>query len=718
MGQVRKIKAGLVFNSDTNNFVGEIGNIFFDINDGVLRLSDGVTPGGIPLTSGGTEGGASTFRQLLDTPSSFSGAGGRFVKVNAQASALEFVDVSLFDGNYNSLSNLPTLFNPSSITTSLVPQATEAIDLGTSSNKWRDLYLSGSTIYLGNTTITADGTTVNLPLNAKVHGRKIATDISELDDVNGLLSRTGGASSYNDLTDLPDLTVYQLAASAFSGSYTDLTNKPNIPSDVNQLTDASGLLSGAGTAIGISSVTINETGHLILTYTNATTVDAGYVVGTPGADGADGADGVPGGFRFTYNSSTNATPGSGEFVLIRSNASFLSTTTALRLSWFDAGGTDLLSLYDDWDDSTSTNKALVTIQSAANNSQVAQFFITSTVSNSFNYSIFTVSFKGGDATFTNGAEYIINVSIIGDKGDPGTDGTDGVGISTATVNESGNLIITLTDASTIDAGYVVGPPGADGTGGGTGGTYTAGTGLTLTDSTFAIDSTVVTLDGDQTLTNKTLTSPTIIDGVFQDSFTIGQQVFIEHGAAGFSVNENFNIVGNSNFTGYHYTSGAGRTGVAFTLARTAQFTNGFGVHGTSSDNEFVIGSEFGNTDFVFKRNIGMPFDVSGGTEIFRISNQGVLTVGTGETQQTIATESFVTEQGYLTSDSATITEVNNAIALKANTADLATVAISGSYVDLINKPTIPTDISQLTDTTNRLASNVTLDDLFTYSLIF
>lgn len=41
------------------------------------------------------------------------------------------------------------------------------------------------------------------------------------------------------------------------------------------------------------------------------------------------------------------------------------------------------------------------------------------------------------------------------------------------------------------------------------GTYSAGTGLTLTGNQFAIDSTVVTLTGSQTLTNKTLTSPAI-----------------------------------------------------------------------------------------------------------------------------------------------------------------------------------------------------------------
>ena len=158
-----------------------------------------------------------------------------------------------------------------------------------------------------------------------------------------------------------------------------------------------------------------------------------------------------------------------------------------------------------------------------------------------------------------------------------------------------------------------------------------------------------TLTGEETLTNKTLTSPTITDGVFQHTFSIGNQIFYEHGYNGFSVNEDFDIVGNEgNFTGYHYTSGAGRDGVAFTLARTGQFTTGFGIHGTAEANEYVIGSETANSDFVFKNNIGMPFDVSGGVEIFRISKTGVLTVVQNENTETVATESFVTGQGYLT----------------------------------------------------------------------
>jgi len=143
-----------------------------------------------------------------------------------------------------------------------------------------------------------------------------------------------------------------------------------------------------------------------------------------------------------------------------------------------------------------------------------------------------------------------------------------------------------------------------------------------------------TLTTTQTLTNKTLTSPTITDGVFQTSFTIGNQIFYEHGYNGFSVNENFDIVGESNFTGYHYTSGAGRDGVAFTLARTGQFTDGFGITGDAENNQFVIGGEASNTDFLFKTGIGMPFNVSGGTTIFTINRNGNLTFADSSTQTT------------------------------------------------------------------------------------
>lgn len=51
------------------------------------------------------------------------------------------------------------------------------------------------------------------------------------------------------------------------------------------------------------------------------------------------------------------------------------------------------------------------------------------------------------------------------------------------------------------------------------------------------------------------------------------------------------------------------------------------------------------------------------------------------------------------------TSIANQIGLKANAADLATVATSGSYNDLSNKPTIPTTTSQLSNDSGFVTSN-------------
>jgi hypothetical protein len=56
-------------------------------------------------------------------------------------------------------------------------------------------------------------------------------------DVVSPLIPTSFVTSYNDLTDKPVL---------FSGNYNNLTNKPTIPTDINQLNDASGLLGHSG----------------------------------------------------------------------------------------------------------------------------------------------------------------------------------------------------------------------------------------------------------------------------------------------------------------------------------------------------------------------------------------------------------------------------------------------------------------------------------------
>lgn len=58
----------------------------------------------------------------------------------------------------------------------------------------------------------------------------------------------------------------------------------------------------------------------------------------------------------------------------------------------------------------------------------------------------------------------------------------------------------------------------------------------------------------------------------------------------------------------------------------------------------------------------------------------------------------------LQNNAGTVEALNAAIGNKANKADLATVATSGSYTDLSDKPTIPTKVSQLTNDSGYLKS--------------
>lgn len=110
----RKIKAGLV-NADVDQFVGEIGNLFFDVTTGALRLSDGSTPGGISV-SGGSGGGSYT----LPTASSSTKGGVKIdgTTINIADSVISVGTVpyakisgapSLFSGSYTDLTNKPSI---------------------------------------------------------------------------------------------------------------------------------------------------------------------------------------------------------------------------------------------------------------------------------------------------------------------------------------------------------------------------------------------------------------------------------------------------------------------------------------------------------------------------------------------------------------------------------------------------------------------------------
>ena len=84
--------------TEAANFIGNEGDLFYDPNTASLRVSDGTTPGGIPVAG------------------------------------------------------VTTVSGP--IQQSLVPDADNAYDLGSPTNQWRDLYLTNNTMYMGGTKVS------------------------------------------------------------------------------------------------------------------------------------------------------------------------------------------------------------------------------------------------------------------------------------------------------------------------------------------------------------------------------------------------------------------------------------------------------------------------------------------------------------------------------------------------------------------------------------
>ena len=96
-------------------------------------------------------------------------------------------------GNANLSGNVRTsnLNVANFVTSALVPSANITYDLGTPTNRWRDLYLSGSTLYLGSQTIGSNTTTINFT-NVTVSSTLTSTTIN-----GGNITVTGNINSAN-----------------------------------------------------------------------------------------------------------------------------------------------------------------------------------------------------------------------------------------------------------------------------------------------------------------------------------------------------------------------------------------------------------------------------------------------------------------------------------------------------------------------------------------
>jgi hypothetical protein len=290
------------------------GELIFVTNTNRLYIGNGTTNGGVPVTDYTDEQAKDAVAPMLvnGTHSAIS-----FVyddaldKVNATVNLSDYqgvIKAASFNGSV--VANDSSLlidgntgkFNLSgSVGTDIIPDTDVAYDLGSATYRFRDLYLSGSSIKLGAATITATGTAVNLPAGSTIGGSAIGIPGGDLNvnivaddstvivntttevvtaqggfvgnvtgNVNGIVTGTAGSTLVGNVTGNVNGVVTGTAGSSLVGNVTG-----NVTGNVN------GIVTGTAGSSLVGNVTGNVTGNIFTTLIDS--ADSSAITITPAA---------------------------------------------------------------------------------------------------------------------------------------------------------------------------------------------------------------------------------------------------------------------------------------------------------------------------------------------------------------------------------------------------------------------------------------------------
>ena len=382
-----------------------------------------------------------------------------------------------------------------------------------------------------------------------------------------------------------------------------------------QLTLTDNSVVDAGNVSGIKTALVNGSGNLILTKQDNTTVDAGSVIGPKGDTGNAATvtvgsviTGTAGSSVAVTNTGTSAAA-TLNFTIPRGdtgNAGVGITTAAVNgsgnliLTKTDSSTVDAGSVIGPKGDTGAKGDAgTITINAVATGAAGTDVIITNT----------------GTASSA-----LLNFTIP--KGDTG------VGVFSAVVNGSGNLILTLDDASTIDAGNIQGPKGDKGN--------TGNAGLSVTAAAVSGDDLTITLSDSTVLNAGNVRGPQGTQGIQGNAgtITVGS---VTTGAAGSSVavtNTGTSSAATLNFT---IPQGAkGDTGTSYTVNGKSGSVQIYGVQNTTQpgyDLEVDLATKAGKLNTA--RNISLTGKVTGLVSFDGSANVSMTTALSGVTSSDI-----------------------------------------------------------------------------------
>ena len=250
-----------------------VGEIVYDTVTKAVYVGDGTTAGGLPVTAFSVADSRSTTAKMflgdsLSDNTSHSGITFSLVGNRLNATVAQNLSnyIGLISADQGFKGNLwaddsGLIVNSESHTVygnfvpqgHIIPETNIAYDLGSSSYRFRDLYLSGNSIYLGNAVITSTGTAIDFPTGSTIGGQPVG--INEGDAYNIVVSGNIIGTDSTVLVNTTNGTFHgDLTGSVFADDSTILVD------------GRGGVL--RGTLIG--SLTGNVTGNLTGTASSAT----------------------------------------------------------------------------------------------------------------------------------------------------------------------------------------------------------------------------------------------------------------------------------------------------------------------------------------------------------------------------------------------------------------------------------------------------------------
>jgi len=257
--------------ADRMSYTPVVGELIWDTSTNSLYIGNGITPGGLPAGTLVTE-------DVQDIASSMLINGTHqnitFTYDDTLGRINSTFNLSSFDGTINAAGFIGSHYaNDSTLLLNaltgavnlngtvkghIIPNTDVAYDLGSTSYRFRDLYLSGSSIKLGSATITASGSAVNLPAGSTINGVVIGT---------GTGAGVEAGMNYNINIVGDDSTVIVnartraiTAAGGFTGNLTGNTAGTHTGAVVGNVT---GNTAGTHTGPVVGSVTGIVTGNVI-----------------------------------------------------------------------------------------------------------------------------------------------------------------------------------------------------------------------------------------------------------------------------------------------------------------------------------------------------------------------------------------------------------------------------------------------------------------------